>query len=399
MITSRKRAALHFLRAAGPGIVFALTVLGPGDLVSNTVTGATHGYALLWALGLALIFRVVWLDSSARYVMATGESLMDGYARFGNWLAWIFLGAMVVVRLLANLYRLALLANAVEVLAPEGWRPHRLLTGFAVAGLGYLLCVRGGYSTLEKIFKFLIALMCAALLAAAFLARPEPGQILRGMLAPSFPADRGLYGTAFILMALIGTEAGSLTNITYSYFLREKGWRGPAFQQAQRKDLLKEGISPRDASDLVVMFSGALGLAGRVIFTFGICAAAFSGFAGGTTGYALVLSDAWNKLRGCESGAVSGRRLYRLSIAFWCFAPLLLLTLTERPVWLVLAVNALMGACIPVLAVFLLLLTSDRKRMGNLANGLSATIVLGVLTAVSSWLLGLNLVEWLRGSG
>jgi Mn2+/Fe2+ NRAMP family transporter len=71
--------------AVGPGLVFALTVIGPGDLVANVAAGASHGTALLWVLPFALVFRYVWLSASARYVLVTGETLIEGFARYGRW--------------------------------------------------------------------------------------------------------------------------------------------------------------------------------------------------------------------------------------------------------------------------------------------------------------------------
>ncbi|MGH9387345.1 MAG: Nramp family divalent metal transporter, partial [Vicinamibacterales bacterium] len=96
----------------GPGIVFLLTAVGPGDLVSNVAAGATHGYALLWVLPVALVFRFVWLSTSARYVLVTGETLISGFARFGRGPLWLTLGALVVIRHMANLSKVVLLGSA-----------------------------------------------------------------------------------------------------------------------------------------------------------------------------------------------------------------------------------------------------------------------------------------------
>ena len=347
------------------------------------------------------------------------SDLLEGYSRFGNWLAWLLLGAMTLVRLLSNLYMIVLLADTVRLVAPAAWLPHRIVLGALAAVAAFLVCDRGGYRALESSFKLLIAAMAAALLAAVVLSRPEPAAVVGGLLAPSFPADRGLYATSFILIALVGTEAGSLTNITYSYFLRQKGWCSPEYKSSQRKDLLltvvsmfaisaatqiaaagtllPAGVSPRDAADLVAMFTRALGAPGLAIFSFGLCAAAFSTLAGATTGYALVASDAVRMLRGTPAGAAARNCPQRPWIAFWCFAPLPLMALADRPVWLVLAVSSVMAACIPVLALFLLLLTSDRRRMGALVNGRGVQAAFAVLIAASVILLISNMLQVVSG--
>lgn len=407
----------RLLKILGPGIVFALTVLGPGDFVSNAATGASHGYALLWALAVSVFFRFIWLDTSARYVLATGESLMEGYARMGGWILWLILGSMIVIRTLANLYKLVLLGNIAEMLwpgAPE-WTPF--CVGGFVSLVAFLLCDRGGYRTLEPGFKVLAAVMWGGLLAAAIIARPDPAAVARGLFVPSIPDDRGLYATLFLLMAIIGTEAGSLTNVTYSYFMLRKGWTSPEFRKRQRADLwlsvgclfamgafvqiaaagtlLPAHVSPSRAEDLILMFANTLGAAGRIIFTFGLTAVAFSGFLGGTMGYSLIAVDIIPRLKPAFLSAASQRSF----LAFWCFAPFALLFVAGRPVWLVLLVSALMAVLIPVMAGILWRLTSSGGRMGALTPPRWTQGALGLLILISSGLLCANALRWLQSQG
>ena len=56
----------------GPGFVYILTVLGAGDLVSNSAAGAGYGYALIWTVAVGMILRFVWVNVSAKYVLVTG---------------------------------------------------------------------------------------------------------------------------------------------------------------------------------------------------------------------------------------------------------------------------------------------------------------------------------------
>ena len=71
------------------------------------------------------------------------------------------------------------------------------------------------------------------------------------------------------------------------------------------------------------------------------------------------------------------------------------MALTDRPVWLVLAVSSVMAACIPLLALFLLLLTSDRRRMGDLVNGRAVQAAFVVLIAASTTLLIGNMMHFM----
>ena len=89
--TSTSLSLFTRLKRLGPGFVYALTVLGTGDLVSNSAAGAGYGYSLIWAVALTLVFRFAWINVSAKYVLVTGESLIQGYARLGRWVVWLIL--------------------------------------------------------------------------------------------------------------------------------------------------------------------------------------------------------------------------------------------------------------------------------------------------------------------
>lgn len=47
----------EIIRGFGPGILVAMAWLGTGDLIDSAVSGANYGYALMWALALALLCR------------------------------------------------------------------------------------------------------------------------------------------------------------------------------------------------------------------------------------------------------------------------------------------------------------------------------------------------------
>src|SRR5678815_1057913 len=102
----------------GPGLVFFFTALGPGTFLTSAVTGATYGYALLWAIAPVIVFRYVWVSTAASYVLVTRESLLQGYARIGHWLVWTALAITIVVRHSSNLYTILLMGQAAHVLMP-----------------------------------------------------------------------------------------------------------------------------------------------------------------------------------------------------------------------------------------------------------------------------------------
>ena len=412
--------------ALGPGIVFVLTVVGPGDLVSNVAAGASHGYALLWVLGVALTFRYVWLSTSARYVLVTGESLVAGFARYGRIPLWLTLGALVVIRHMSNLTKVLLLGGAVHLVLPLPLLPAQRSIAVWSALLtfaGYLVMARGGYGWIERLCKALAVLLGALLIVAAIAVRPSVSGIARGFLVPTAPPDVGAYSTMLLLAALIGTESGSLTNVTYSYFVLEKGWRDMGARRQQRIDLVVgvlglllagallqivaagtlfgTGAEVRSVEDLSRLFSSRLGLVGRTVFALGLLAKVFAGFVGATTGYALIASDVCARLgvpRGHAPGGDGDRRtdrVFRFAIAFWSFSPLYVLFTTWTPVFLGLLASLALAVFIPLLAVGLLVLANDRQRLGAHVNGWWANTLIVALAVLSVYVIGANVVGFL----
>ena len=76
-------ATLSFLKLAGPGLVVAATGIGSGDVVAATVGGARYGVVLLWAIAVGAFFKFVLNEGIARWQLATGTSLLAGWAYDG----------------------------------------------------------------------------------------------------------------------------------------------------------------------------------------------------------------------------------------------------------------------------------------------------------------------------
>lgn len=81
----------RFLKALGPGILFASTCIGVSHLVQSTRAGAVYGFAFLGAIILANIFKYPFFEFASRYTGSTGKSIIDGYAKEGKWVLILYL--------------------------------------------------------------------------------------------------------------------------------------------------------------------------------------------------------------------------------------------------------------------------------------------------------------------
>src|SRR5688572_31180180 len=71
-----------FLKLAGPGLVVAAAGIGSGDVVSATVGGANYGVTLLWAIAIGTFFKFVLNEGIARWQLATGSTVVEGWADY-----------------------------------------------------------------------------------------------------------------------------------------------------------------------------------------------------------------------------------------------------------------------------------------------------------------------------
>ena len=79
------------LKALGPGLLWAGAAIGVSHLVQGTRAGASYGYALVWVVIVANVFKYTAFEFGPRYAAAMGESLLEGYQRVGRWALFLFL--------------------------------------------------------------------------------------------------------------------------------------------------------------------------------------------------------------------------------------------------------------------------------------------------------------------
>ena len=86
------------MRQLGPGLIVAGSIVGSGELIATTKTGAQAGFALLWLIIIGCVIKVFAQVEFGRYSIVNGRSTMDGLAEVpgpripgrGNWLVWFW---------------------------------------------------------------------------------------------------------------------------------------------------------------------------------------------------------------------------------------------------------------------------------------------------------------------
>jgi Mn2+/Fe2+ NRAMP family transporter len=410
--------------ALGPGIVFLVATIGPRDLIINSVTGATYGYSFLWALVVVALARYVVVEATARYVVATGESLLAGFRHVGAWAGWIILGSIGLKRHFSNLLHILLLGASIEMLAGTQNVVLQKTASLACCAVAFAVMYWGGYRSVERWSKPLAILLAAPFLAAAILARPDPAAIGAGLLSPALPAQAGEFGPALVLLMLISSGVESLSNLKYSSFIYEKGWRTALHIRRQRFDLItslaggvaiaaliqiaaaatlgNSGQKLKEVEDLLPIFALTLGDAGRVALALGLWATVFTTYMGSNTGYSLIAADivtAADQSPGPIEEDPKRRFAYRCFLMFFCLSPLYVLWTGWKPVYLAVVGTALTAVSLPVMTAILLKITSDKRLMRDQVNSRFTSAALGTIILVSLYVTWQSVEEILAGKG
>ena len=272
----------------GPGIVLASSIVGSGELIATTTTGAQAGFALLWLILVGCVIKVAAQVEIGRATLTWGRTSLDAFDRVPGprvagrgWIywAWAVMTALIVVQqggivvgvaqtLAAGLPLTAAgrewnaahdnaaalrvaeasarrrgdapkaeslatqLATArtaaAAVPAPPDEAAWCLIIGAATAGLLAL----GRYRLIELVSLVLVGTFTLVTLTALVMLQLDPAWAISGRevavgLVPSLPTavdGRSPLVTALATFGIIGVGASEL--MIYPYWCLEKGYAG-----------------------------------------------------------------------------------------------------------------------------------------------------------------------------
>jgi Mn2+/Fe2+ NRAMP family transporter len=378
---SEARPKVSVLTLAGPGLVVAATGIGSGDVVSATVGGARYGVILLWAIAAGAFFKFVLQEGIARWQLATGTTALEGWAdHLPAWVKWYFvvylvLWTVAVSASLTNATGLGI-ANLTGGAIPQSWGAvmHSLI--------GFTFVFFGGYDSFEKFMKFLVGVMGFSILFCALFTLDNPGLAAQGLFLPQIPAGSGTY-----VLSLIGGVGGSITMLSYNYWMREEGMRGGGFLSYVRGDIAiaylftaifgmsimliandafyTAGVTLTNAEAVPRMaaaLGAVLGTFGRIAFSVGFWAAVFASLLGVWQSVPYLYADFYGIYRKMSPDARKDivkvtSTPYRLGLAFISLVPIPF-AFTGQPIQVVIVYTIVSSLFVPFVAATLLYLNN-----------------------------------------
>ena len=394
-------------RIVAPGILLAATGVGAGDLLTSTMAGSEAGLSVLWCVAVGALLKWALAEGLARWQLATGSTLLEGWSwKLGGWIRWIFLLYILMFTVIVG----RALTSACGV-AGTGFFPigepsdSVVIWGVLHSFVGMALVLFGSFQLFEVLMSVLIGLMFATVMVTAVVIGPDWAAVARGFV-PSIPQ-----GASHWVLAVLGGVGGTVTLLSYGYWIREQGRRGLAMLPICRLDLaLGNGVTGLFGVAVIIIGSrlqltdegsmlalvmadqlaAAIGPAGRWIFLLGFWGAVFSSLLGVWQSIPYLIADFVDLQSGAKPGVrrdldLRTTRAYRAYVVIIAIVPLFFLGASVRSIQLL---YGIFGALFLPLMAFTLLLMNNRKRWvgSDFLSPLWINVILGAALLLFAYL-------------
>ncbi|HWK65041.1 MAG TPA: Nramp family divalent metal transporter [Rhizobiaceae bacterium] len=405
-------------RALGLGLITGAADDDCSAIGTYASAGARFGTDMLWTapVTLPMMYAVVYLSSKLGQVSGRGlfHVIKDFYPR---WLLWAVLIGVLTGNTIEAGADLGGMAAAINLFVPL---PIPLIVVVVAAAI-FGLQVFGSYKTIRNMFRWL-ALALLAYIGAAVMSKPDAAAVLRGTLIPTIEFSREFLS---ILVAIIGT---TLSAYLYTWQSNEEVEEEIAKGRTTLKKRMgaTEGELRRSRRDILIgmTFSNLImyfiilstgstlykagehdietaaqaadalrplaGEAAGVLFAAGVIGVGFLAVPVMTTGAAYDLAQAMGWRHSLHARPNEARKFYiatgvvtvvAVALNFIGFNPM------KALVWS----GIVQGFSTPPLLLLIMLMTSNRRIMGDQVNSTS-TNVLGWITTAAIFSASVGLV-------
>ncbi|MCG7346447.1 Nramp family divalent metal transporter [Sporosarcina sp. ACRSL] len=400
---SEKKSFKDRLKTIGPGLIVTASFTGPGTITTSTSAGASFGFALLWAVVFSIIATIVLQEMTARLGIITRAGLGDAIReQFGQpilkygtmWLVLIAISVGCTAYMAGDL-----IGTSLGISTLTGIPTHILGPFFGIVIL--IIGLSGSFKLIEKIMVALVAIMSITFITTAIVSKPDLGELFHGAFVPTFPP-----GSIIMIIALIGT-----TVVPYNFFLHssivQQRWSSPAGLKESRWDTIIsisiggiitaailitagamiKGVEVTSAAELSLQLEPLLGAWAKYFIAIGLFAAGFSSALASPLGAAITVSS----ILKWENGMKDKR--FKAVFVTIILIGIISSGLRFEPMDVLLFAQALNGILLPVVAIVLLLIMNNKKRLGKYTNSLKANIIGGIVALICTGLGIYSLVD------
>ena len=409
------------LKNIGPGALVAAAFIGPGTVTSCSKSGADYGYTLLWAMLLSVISVIIMQSMAARLGIVSklglGQALRE---KFKSKTARTLLAILVIAAVfIGNIaYETSNLTGSVigvqaAVPAFDG-ATGKVILAIVIAVIAFILLFSGSYRYIEKFLTGLVVVMGVLFFVTAIAAKPDWGEVLKGLFGFKAPEGSDSWMT---IAALMGT-----TVVPYNIYLHAssaaKKW---GENGKDTKEDVEDGLANSRLDSIL-----SIGLGGLISMAIIVCAgAAKANLPAGETftiSSGADMAKSLTPLLGSWATVLFGVGLFAAGISSTITAPLAaafastgilgwsdnLKNAKFRIFWIIVLACGLVAACtlgaspteiilfaqaanaflLPITGILLLIVANDKKIMkeytNNIVYNILAVIVIGLFIFIAA---------------
>jgi Mn2+/Fe2+ NRAMP family transporter len=387
------RARIVLLIAViGPGFITANVDNDAGGIFTYSQAGAQFGYSLLWTMIPITIALVVVQEMASRMGAVTGKGLSDLIREeFGFRVTFWLMLALVATNFGNVVAEFAGVASSLELF---GWSKYIVVP--VSAGIVWALVVRGTYDSIEKVFLaasgFYVCYIVAGLLA-------HPDWKTAALATFSRPSATGIrnYGYLFMVIALVGTTIAPWMQFYLQASIVEKGITARQYAASRWDVILGCLFTDVVAWFIIVACAATLFASGHHDIATAADAAqalrplvgeyAYLLFAAGLFNASLFaasilpISTAYAVCEGLGFESGLDKKFHEAPVFYWLYTLLIVfgagvLLVPRLPlVYVAVLSQVANGIVLPLVLIFMLMLTNDPELMGEHVNSRGFNIV------------------------
>lgn len=337
--------------------VISAAFIGPGTITTAITAGSLFQIQLLWAVLFATIACIFLQEVSARITIASGltfgQTLAQKYGGSSRWIKWMVAMPVLLGCAAYEAGNILGAVSGISLLVPGDGKWFTV----AITIFAGIMLWNGGSKTLSLLMTGLVGIMGIAFLTLAVQTDFSFLEIIKSAVVPTIPKEG-----EWLALALIGT-----TIVPYSIFI------GSAISKGNTVPLMRIGLtisviigglitawimiagsmtgSFSSFGELAINLKDKMGVVGSAALGLGLFAAGLSSAI--TSPYAASLI----------ASTVLGAENKKTIRAVWMLVLLIgfLFGISGiKPIPVILAVQALNGFVLPLLAYFLILLVNDK---------------------------------------
>jgi len=405
------RKAKAYWRSLGPGLTTGAADDDPSGIATYSQAGATYGFNFLWLATFTFPLMAIVQEMCARIGLVTGRGLAGNIRlHFPKWVLYITTSLLVIANTVNIGADLGAMARSVQLIFPEV-SFTTLVLGFAIISVGLQIYV--SYRTYAKYLKWL-ALILISYILSAISVKLDVVELIKHAVIPSINFSKE---QIFLVAGILGT-----TISPYLFF-----WQT---SQEVEEDILRgettvklrqEAVSNHEVKRMRIDVWSGMFLSNLVMF-FIIAACAATLFTNGVIGIKTA-ADAANALRPIAGDqayllfalgiigtgmlaipVLSGSASYAMAETFgWktglyrklkeanSFYGLIIIStfvgvglnfIGVDPIKALIFSAVLNGLVAPVILIQIVLLSRNRKVMGDRANHPAITVLGVFITAL-----------------